>query len=166
MRRVIRAAACLICVSVVPCMVAAQAPAQAAPPGPAPAPGSPATYKSAAEIAAVLQKASAAATGTASSAVTSNADYRVSVLTRTKPAGALAHPGNTELLFITEGSGIITTGGTLVPAAGGKPASIVNGVEQRFTKGDVIIVPVGSPHWFSVIDTPVTYLEVRWVAPK
>ena len=148
-------------------VAAAQAPAApAAPPGPAPAPGSPATFKSAADIAAVLQKANASATGTASSPVTANEQYRVSVLTRSKPAGALAHPGNTELLYITEGSGIITTGGTLVPAGDGKPASIVNGVEQRFTKGDVIIVPVGSPHWFSVVDVPVTYLEVRWVAPK
>lgn len=108
MRRLIRAAICLICVSVAPSIVAAQAPALAPPPG----------------------------------------------------------AGNTELLYITEGSGIITTGGTLVPAAGGKPASIANGVEQRFTKGDVIIVPVGSPHWFSTIDTLVTYLEVRWAAPK
>lgn len=143
---------------------AAFAGAQSAPP--APAPGSAATYKSAADIAAVLQKGNASATGTSSSPVTTNEHYRVSVLTRSKPAGALAHPGNTELLYITEGSGIITTGGTLVPAAAGKPASIANGVEQRFTKGDVIIVPVGSPHWFSVIDTPVTYLEVRWLAPK
>ena len=164
MRRLIRCSLCLICVSVMPSLAAAQAPAT--PPGPAPTPGSPATFKSAADIAAVLQKANASATGTSSSPVTTNEHYRVSVLTRSKPAGALAHPGNTELLYITEGSGIITTGGTLVPASGGKPASIVNGVEQRFTKGDVIIVPVGSPHWFSVIDVPVTYLEVRWVAPK
>lgn len=166
MRSGIRIAICLSCVSVAPSLAAAQAPAT--PPGPAPAPGSPATFKSAADIAAVLQKANAAASaaGTASSAITANQDYRVSVLTRVKPAGALAHPGNTELLYITEGSGIITTGGTLVAAAAGKPASIVNGVEQRFTKGDVVIVPVGSPHWFSTIDTPVTYLEVRWVAPK
>lgn len=140
--------------------------AQPAPPPPAPAPGSPATYKSAAELAAVLQKAAANPAGMLSSPVTSNEHYRVSVINRAKPAGALAHPGNTELLYITEGSGTIVTGGTLVPAAGGKPASIDNGVSQRFTKGDVIIVPVGSPHWFSVIDVPVTYLEVRWVAPK
>jgi mannose-6-phosphate isomerase-like protein (cupin superfamily) len=155
MRRLIRIALCLISVSVVPSLAAAQAPAT--PPPPAPAPGSPATYKSGADIAAVLQKANAAATGTSSSAVTANEHYRVSVLTRSKPAGALAHPGNIELLYITEGSGVITTGGTLVPAAAGKPASIVNGVEQRFTKGDVIIVPVGSPHWLSVIDVPVSY---------
>jgi len=79
-----------------PSIAAAQAPAT--PPGPAPAPGSPATFKSAADIAAVLQKANAGATGTSSSPVTTNEHYRVSVLTRSKPAGALAHPGNTELL--------------------------------------------------------------------
>jgi mannose-6-phosphate isomerase-like protein (cupin superfamily) len=163
MRRLIRIAICLIGASVAPSIAAAQAPAA---PGPAPAPGSPATYKPGADIAAVLQKGSASATGTSTSPVTSNEHYRVSVLTRAKPAGALAHPGNSELLYITEGSGTMISGGTLVPAADGKPASIVNGTSQRFTKGDVFIVPVGSPHWFAAIDTPVSYLEVRWVAPK
>ncbi|MEO7134554.1 MAG: cupin domain-containing protein [Vicinamibacterales bacterium] len=144
-------------------IAAAQAPAA---PGPAPAPGSPATFKSAVELAAVLQKASANAAGMLSSPVTSNEQYRVSVIQRANPAGALAHPGNSELLYITEGSGTMVTGGTLIPGADGKPASIANGVTQRFTKGDVFIVPVGSPHWFAAIETPVTYLEVRWVAPK
>ena len=163
MRRLIRCSLCLICVSVMPSIAAAQAPAAA---GPAPAPGSPATFKSAAELAAVLQKASANAAGMLSSPVTSNEQYRVSMIQRAKPAGALAHPGNSELLYITEGAGTLVTGGTLIPAADGRPASIANGVTQRFTKGDVFIVPVGSPHWFSAIDVPVTYLEVRWVAPK
>jgi len=163
MRRLIRQAICLTVLSVAPSGALAQT---ATAPPPAPAPGSPATYKSAADIAAVLQKATANPAGMLSSPVTSNEQYRVSVLTRSKPAGALAHSGNTELLYITEGSGTIVTGGTLVPAAAGKPASIASGVEQRFTKGDVIIVPVGSPHWFAVIDVPVTYLEVRWVAPR
>lgn len=34
------------------------------------------------------------------------------------------------------------------------------------TKGDVIIVPAGSPHWYSQVDGAITYLEVRWLAPK
>lgn len=85
---------------------------------------------------------------------------------RDKPAGALAHPGNTELLYIVEGAGAVVTGGTLVPAANGKPASIADGVSQHFVKGDVFIVPAGSPHWFAAVDKPVTYLEVRWLAPK
>jgi mannose-6-phosphate isomerase-like protein (cupin superfamily) len=143
---------------------AGSAAAQATPP-PAPAPGSPATFKSAAELAAVLSKATVNAGGMSSSSVTLNDQYRVAFVHREKAAGALAHPGNTELLYITEGSGTVVTGGTLVPAVNGQPASIANGVTQRITKGDVVIVPAGSPHWFSVVDAPITYLEVRWLAP-
>jgi mannose-6-phosphate isomerase-like protein (cupin superfamily) len=145
-------------------LVLAQAPQ--APPPPAPAPGSPAIYKSAADLAAVLNKATVNAGGMKSSSATLNDQYRVAIVHREKAAGALAHAGNTELLYITEGSGAVVTGGTLVPAASGKPASIAGGVTQRVSKGDVVIVPAGSPHWFSVVDTPITYLEVRWLAPK
>jgi mannose-6-phosphate isomerase-like protein (cupin superfamily) len=162
MRRHIAAALSLICIS----LASQAAEAQTAAPPPPPAPGSPAIFKSATELAAVLQKATVTAGGTTSAPVTSNEQYRVSIVKRDQAAGALAHPGNTELLYITEGAGTIVTGGTLVPATAGQPASIANGVSQHFVKGDVIIVPVGSPHWFSVVDSPVTYLEVRWIAPK
>ena len=122
-------------------------------------------YTSAADLAAVLKKATISAGGTSSSSVTSNDQYRVSLVHRDKAAGALAHPCNTELLYIVEGAGSVITGGTLVPAADGKPASIVNGVTQKIGVGDVVIVPAGSAHWFAVVDVPITYLEVRWVAP-
>ena len=139
--------------------------AQAQTPAP-PSPGSPAIFKSAADLAEALKTAKPNAAGMLSSNVTTNDQYRVSVITRDRAAGALAHSGNTELLYILDGEGTMVTGGTLVPGAAGKPASVSDGVSQRFVKGDVFIVPPGSPHWFSVIDKPVTYLEVRWVAPK
>ena len=145
----------------------AAAPAQTpAPPPPAPAPGSPAIFKSGVDLAAVLSKATVNAGGLSSSSVATTDQYRVSLVKREKPAGALAHPGNTELLYIVEGAGAVVTGGTLVPAANGRPASIANGVTQKVVKGDVVIVPAGSAHWFSVVDSPITYLEVRWLAPK
>ncbi|MEO7156039.1 MAG: cupin domain-containing protein [Vicinamibacterales bacterium] len=144
----------------------ASAQAPAAPPPPAPTPGSPAIYKSAADLAAVLKKATVNAGGTSSSSVALTDQYRVSLVHRDKAAGALAHPGNTELLYIVEGSGAVVTGGAMVPAANGQPASIANGVTQRISAGDVIIVPAGSAHWFSTVDVPITYLEVRWVAPR
>ena len=140
--------------------------AQAQTPPSAPAPGSPATFKSAVDLAAILETAKVNAGGMSSSNVTTNDQYRVSIVKRDKAAGALAHPGNTELLYIVEGEGTMVTGGKLIAAANGRPASIEAGVSQRFVKGDVFIVPAGSPHWFSVVDQPVTYLEVRWLAPK
>jgi mannose-6-phosphate isomerase-like protein (cupin superfamily) len=164
MRRLIRIAICLTWVSVAPLAVFAQTPAP--PPAPAPAPGSPAAFKAGADLAAALSKATANAGGMSSSSIALNDQYRVSLVHRDTAAGALAHAGNTELLYITEGAGTMVTGGTIVPAANGKPASITNGVTQHFTKGDVFVVPAGSPHWFSVVDSPITYLEVRWLAPK
>jgi len=140
--------------------------AQTQAPPPAPAPGSPAIFKSAMDLAAVLNKATANAGGMSSSNVTTTDQYRVSLVKRDKSAGALAHPGNTELLYIVEGAGTVITGGTIVPAANGKPASIANGVSQKIVKGDVVIVPAGSAHWFAEVDSPITYLEVRWLAPK
>lgn len=147
-------------------IAAVSASAQTQPPPPAPAPGSPAIFKSAADLAAVLSKATVNAGGMSSSNVTTTDQYRVSLVKRDKPAGALAHPGNTELLYIVEGEGTMVTGGKLIAAASGKPASIADGVSQHFVKGDVFIVPAGSPHWFAAVDKPVTYLEVRWLAPK
>ena len=141
----------------------------AAPPAPpAPAPGSPATYKSNADLQAVLAKAMAGTTDMVSSAVSNTDQYRVNIVHRQKPAGAIAHPGNTELHYIIEGSGTVVTGGKIIraPGAAAGAATIEGGETRRVVKGDVIIVPAGSPHWYSVVEGKITYLEVRFVAPK
>ena len=139
---------------------------QTAPPRAAPAPESPATYQSAEALAAALKSATATAGGMTTAAVSNTDQYRINIVHRTRPAGALAHAGNTELHYIIEGSGTVVTGGTIVPGADGKPASITSGVTQRVAKGDVIIVPANSPHWYSQVDSTITYLEVRWLAPR
>ena len=143
----------------------AQAP-QAPPPPKAPEPGSPATYKSADALAAVLKAAKPAEGGMTTSAVSITDQYRINIVRRVKPAGAIAHAGNTELHYIIEGSGTVVTGGTIVRGATPGAATIANGVTQHVSKGDVVVVPANSPHWYSQIDSEITYLEVRWVAPK
>ena len=145
------------------CGLVAQAPAPPAPP--APAPGSPATYKSAKELADVLKAAAANPGGMTTSAVSNTDQYRINVVHRDKPAGALAHAGNTELHYIIDGSATVVTGGTIVRGATPATATIANGVTQKVGKGDVVIVPANSPHWYSAVDGSVTYLEVRWLAP-
>lgn len=142
--------------------------AAAQPAPPAPPPGSPATYKSSAELQAVLAKAMAGTTDMVSSAVSNTDQYRVNLVHRQKPAGAIAHPGNTELHYIVEGSGTVVTGGKIVraPGAANGTATIEGGETRKVAKGDVIIVPAGSPHWYSAVDGKITYLEVRFVAPK
>ncbi len=139
--------------------------AQAPAPTAAPAPGSAATYKSAKDLADVLKAAAANPGGMTSSAVSNTDQYRVNVVHRVKPAGALAHVGNTELHYIIDGAATVVTGGTIVRGATAAAATITGGVTQKVSKGDVVIVPANSPHWYSVVEGSVTYLEVRWLAP-
>src|SRR5262247_2179708 len=134
---------------------------------PAP-PGSAGIYKSDAELTVTLKKAIAAADGNQSSSPIANTDqYRINIVHREKAAGALAHEGNTELHYIIEGTGVVVTGGTIVRGSGGVNSATVQGGETHAVKkGDVIIVPAGSAHWYKEVTTPITYLEVRFVAPK
>jgi quercetin dioxygenase-like cupin family protein len=77
------------------------------------------------------------------------------------------YEGNTELHDIIEGTGVVVTGGTIVRGTDGiKRATIQCGATHAVRKGDVIIVPSGSPHWYKEVTTPITYLEVRFVAPE
>lgn len=145
-----------------------QNPPAPAPAPKAPAPGSPAIYKANADLQAVLAKAMAGTTEMVSSAVANTDQYRVNIVHRQKPAGAIAHPGNTELHYVVEGSGTVVTGGKIIraPGAAAGSATIEGGETRKVSKGDVIIVPEGSPHWYSQVDGKLTYLEVRFVAPK
>jgi mannose-6-phosphate isomerase-like protein (cupin superfamily) len=97
--------------------------------------------------------------------IAANDQYSINIVHRDKPAGAIAHPGNTELHYITEGAGTIVTGGTIVRGATAGAGTIENGVTRRVTKGDVVIVPANTPHWYKEVEGAITYLEVRWLAP-
>jgi glc operon protein GlcG len=141
----------------------------AAPPAPpAPAPGSAGTYLNNDDLQAVLKKAIGGASGEmASSAVANTDQYRVNIVHREKAAGAIAHAGNTELHYVIDGAATIVTGGTIVRpnGASANAAVIEHGETHRMKKGDIIIVPAGSPHWYKDIEGSITYLEVRFVAP-
>ena len=132
-------------------------------PSAAPAPGSPATYKPSEELLAALQKAVDRG-GMTSGAVSNTDQYRINLVRRVKPGAALAHAGNTELHYITEGAGTLVTGGTIAKAAGGT-ATIENGDTRRVKTGDVILIPANTPHWYKDVEGSITYLEVRFVAP-
>ena len=146
-------------------MIGAVETRQAAPLPAPPAPGSPATYKPAQELLDALKTAKPSAAGMSVSRVAMTDQYQVNLIHRAKPAGAIAHRGNTELHYIVEGTATLVTGGTISKGEAPGGATIVGGVEQRVAKGDVVIVPENSPHWYSQIAGTLTYLEVRFVAP-
>jgi mannose-6-phosphate isomerase-like protein (cupin superfamily) len=133
----------------------------------APPPGSPAVYKSGVELTAGLKAAAerAAAGAQISAGISTTDQYRINLVQRTQGAGPLTHAGNTELHYITEGAATVVTGGKIVRGAAGTPATVEGGVTRRVTKGDVILVPADTPHWYKEVEGVVTYLEVRFVVP-
>lgn len=99
-------------------------------------------------------------------------DYRVGVYGVFRPeefpGGANLHPVNTtEIYYMIEGVATLVTGGTLIdetPAPTGtsvRGSGIEGGVSRRVTKGDVIIIPGHTPHWFSELETDIEYLIFR-----
>src|SRR6185503_5764865 len=139
-----------------------------APPAPAPR-GTAATFVSAADLEAAMQKAIAANPDMSTARIDNHDQYRINIVRRGKPAGAIAHAVGTELHYIVEGSGTIVTGGTIVrPPAGaaqGTLAKIEGGVTRNVAKGDAILIPENTPHWYSEINGSIAYLEVRFSVP-
>ena len=96
-------------------------------------------------------------------------DYQVGVwgVFRPKefPGGANLHEVNTtEIYYMVEGVATLVTGGTLTDAdtntrTAGRGIEV--GVSRRVTKGDVIIIPGRTAHWFSELETDIEYLIIR-----
>ena len=129
---------------------------------------SPAIYMSAADVSKGLATA-VAVDAAAGAAVTITPGIVVRRRTGAgEPQYAIVHPFSTEVYYIIEGAGSLVTGGALDPPAP-PPAdpdivrsrTIKNGVTRTVGKGDVIVVPPGTPHWFTAIDGTITYLESR-----
>ena len=128
----------------------------------------PATFKSAAELAAALHQSMAKGGDQSSAPIANESHYRINIVRRDKSGPAMAHATGpakgTEVHYILDGAATVVTGGTLVrPAADARaPSRIDNGVERRVAKGDVVVIPTGTPHWYKQVDGSVTYLEVRF----
>ena len=124
----------------------------------------PATAMTRAEVLAQLEKAGVTSPEMMVARMTNTDAYRVNVVKRTTPQGAIAHDVGTEVHYIIEGTATLVTGGTIVrPAtAGAGAATIRDGVSRQVHAGDIVLVPVRTPHWYSAIAQPLTYLEVRF----
>ncbi len=85
------------------------------------------------------------------------------------------HSEVTEVYSVLEGSGTLVTGGRLidpqprentarrrmVSGPGWTGTGLEGGVTRQVAEGDVIIIPAGTPHYFSDIAESITYTVVR-----
>ena len=79
---------------------------------------------------------------------------------------AEVHELDADIIYVLEGSATFVTGGTV---EGGKTTApneirgtaIAGGDARRIAKGDVLIVPPGTPHWFQDVKGPLNYYVVK-----
>lgn len=93
-------------------------------------------------------------------------NYKVLACHRESPGIPEVHIKDTDVFYVLEGSATLVTGGTVV---GGHPISsdeirgkgITGGKPYRLNKGDVIIIPKNTPHWFKEVPEPLYYFAVK-----
>jgi mannose-6-phosphate isomerase-like protein (cupin superfamily) len=94
------------------------------------------------------------------------APYNVSLEYRAAVANAAVHETEAELFYVVDGSAMLVTGGRLkeekrTNAANLTGSGIEGGVSRHVAKGDFIMVPEGTPHWFSAIDGTVVLMSLH-----
>lgn len=94
----------------------------------------------------------------------------VSVNTRTGPGQVEVHDKETDTMHVLEGSATLVTGGTVIGGKVTAPgqlrgAEIKDGQSHHMTKGDVIVVPAGVPHWFKEVPQSINYYVVKVIKP-
>jgi mannose-6-phosphate isomerase-like protein (cupin superfamily) len=143
---------------------------QPASPNPAP---SLKTFASSADVAALIAKAKRERKpdqANYAQPILQLAPYNVSLEYRAAVANAAVHEREAELFYVIDGSATLVTGGKLMEekrtnAENLSGSGIAGGNSQRVTKGDFIMVPENTPHWFSAIDGTVVLMSLHLPHP-
>jgi glc operon protein GlcG len=93
-------------------------------------------------------------------------NYMIHTSRRVAPGKAEVHTKDTDLIYVLDGSATFVTGGHVVDGSTTAPdeirgASIDGGETRVLSKGDVIVVPAGTPHWFRDVRGPVLYYTIK-----
>ena len=146
--RIVKAAiGCAVCVATVPLFAQDQKPV---------------VYVPAAEAASIIQKALTAKQPQLAAA----SNYDVQVLRRAEAGVPEFHLKRTHVFFIQDGEATFVSGGTFEGQKEISPGeirgtAIANGTTVQLRRGDVVVVPAGTPHWFREVRPQVTYYSVN-----
>ncbi len=115
------------------------------------------TYVDHAKVAAALSKGGSLVTAP---------DLLVSGSHRDKAGQVEQHENETDVIYVVDGASTFVTGGTMVGGKVTKPgqsvgSDIQGGQTHHLTKGDVIVVPAGTPHWFKEVPQSINYYVVK-----
>jgi mannose-6-phosphate isomerase-like protein (cupin superfamily) len=132
----------------------------------------PKTYSSAADVAALLAQARAARKDQpiVSERILQLAPYNANLEYRASVGPAAVHETEAEFFYVIEGSATMITGGKLVnekrtDAANLNGTAIEGGTSRAVGKGDFIVVPEKTPHWFSAINGTIVLMSLHVPRP-
>jgi quercetin dioxygenase-like cupin family protein len=108
----------------------------------------------------------AATVKTPTAAFITTENYSVMANKRTGGGQSELHDKDTDVFYVIDGSATFITGGTMVEGKSTAPGetrgtSINGGQTHHLSKGDVITIPKGVPHWFKAVDGSVVYVVVK-----
>jgi mannose-6-phosphate isomerase-like protein (cupin superfamily) len=127
------------------------------------------TMVSSADVAALMAKAKAErkeGQALIAQSLIRLAPYNVSLEYRAAVANAAVHEREAELFYVIDGSATLVTGGKLADekrtnAENLSGSSITGGMSRHIAKGDFVMVPENTPHWFSTIDGSITLMSLH-----
>jgi glc operon protein GlcG len=95
-----------------------------------------------------------------------NRNYMVHTSKREQPGRAEIHALDTDIIYVLQGGATFVTGGTAVDAKTTAPNELrgvrIDGGETRqLVKGDVIVVPNNTPHWFKEVNGTLLYYTIK-----
>lgn len=95
-----------------------------------------------------------------------NGNYMVHTSRREKPGLAEVHTRDTDIIYVIEGNATFVTGGNAIEPKETavdeiRGSRIEGGETRRLSKGDVIIVPQNTPHWFKEVSGTFLYYTIK-----
>jgi quercetin dioxygenase-like cupin family protein len=93
-------------------------------------------------------------------------NYKIHASRRETPGLVEIHDRDTDIIHVLEGSATLVTGGTIRDTESIAPGeirgqSVDGGTTYHLVKGDVMVVPAGTPHWFKAVQAPFLYYVVK-----
>jgi len=102
--------------------------------------------------------------------IAAGSDLLVSGSHRTGPGQVEVHDKQTDIMYVIDGHAVVVTGGKMTGGKATTPGQwlgtgIEGGETHHLSKGDVLVVPAGTPHWFKEVPGPISYYVVKVLKP-
>ena len=125
-------------------------------------------YSSSSDVAAMIAKAKAGRKENqpiVTDRILQLAPYSANLVYRASVGPAAVHEKEAEMFYVIDGSATLTTGGKLTAETRNgdnlQGTGIEGGMSRTISKGDFVIVPENTPHWFSKIDGTLVLMSLH-----